>query len=403
MKIGIVGNMNNMYSSLTRYLLDKGYDCEQLIFDFEPEHFHPSCDMYESSLSLPCKKLSWGDPAGFLKQDWKKVASDLKKYDVLIGNGTAPAFITRIGRKLDLFIPYGDDIYALPFLRLVHPLRMAAYAVTAWYQRRGIRSTPVILFDKTNAAFEKVFTRLRYKGKRIVSPPPLIYHKEYEEEKILSLLSKHPYHEELETLRAENDLLVLQHVRQLWKPVHDQWNLKGNDRLIRGFASFLKQHPQVKAKLLLFEYGTHVVHSRELISALGIESKVWWFPKMPRKHLMPIIYFSDLIVGELYHSWLSYCVALEAICLGKPLMHKRNDAEFKDDYPLLYPIIYADSTETVLAGLNRFMDNRKEAVQIGIDARKWFLHYCVEKPLDHIVQIIKEKGEMITKKSKAVN
>ncbi len=48
MKIGVIGNMNNMYFSLTRYLLDEGFDCEQLIFDYEAEHFHPSYDSYEN-------------------------------------------------------------------------------------------------------------------------------------------------------------------------------------------------------------------------------------------------------------------------------------------------------------------------------------------------------------------
>ena len=44
MKIGIIGNMNNSYFSLARYLRDEGYDCELLIFTDEPEHFDPSCD-----------------------------------------------------------------------------------------------------------------------------------------------------------------------------------------------------------------------------------------------------------------------------------------------------------------------------------------------------------------------
>jgi hypothetical protein len=115
MKIGIIGNINNMSYCLTRYLLDAGYDCEQLIFDYEPEHFHPSCDSYEDGFDKYIKKLSWGDPRNFLKQDIDKVKADLKSYDFLIGCGTAPAYVNRINRRLDIFIPYGDDLYSLSF------------------------------------------------------------------------------------------------------------------------------------------------------------------------------------------------------------------------------------------------------------------------------------------------
>jgi hypothetical protein len=394
MKIGVIGNMNNMYFSLTRYLLDEGFDCEQLIFDYEPEHFHPSCDSYENNFAKYVKKLSWGDPGNFLKQDFDQVRADLKPYDFLIGCGTAPAFVHRINRRLDIFIPYGDDLYSLPFLKIVRPVRMPAYMATAYHQRKGIRQTPYLIFERASPEFEKVFTKLKYKGQRITSALPSIYHKEYEPNKLRRRGLENPLGAQLQQLRAENDLIILQYVRQVWKPIRDKWSLKGNDLLIKGYAAFLKKYPAVTSKLILFEYGVQVNETKQLIKELNIESQIIWLPKMPRKDLVHVIAVSDVVVGELHHSWLTYCVVIETLCMGKPLLHKRNDDELKDTYPDLYPMLNAYSAETVLDGLSRLVENKEEVRNIADESHKWFLDYCVTRPMQEIIRIIKSKANV---------
>src|ERR1044071_457243 len=106
MKIGILGNMNNMYFSLARYLADEGYDCDLLVFEHEPPHFHPTADTFQAHLNFTVKHLAWGDYGRFFINR-RQIENDLREYNFLIGNGTAPAFVNCIGRKLDLFIPYG--------------------------------------------------------------------------------------------------------------------------------------------------------------------------------------------------------------------------------------------------------------------------------------------------------
>ncbi len=395
MKIGVIGNMNNMYFSLTRYLLDEGFDCEQLIFDYEPEHFHPSYDSYENGFDKYVKNLSWGDPGNFLKQDFDQVRADLKPYDFLIGCGTSPAFVHRINRRLDIFIPYGDDLYSLPFLKMVHPVRMAAYMATAYHQRTGIRQAPYLIFERSSAEFEKVFTKLKYKGQRIVSATPSVYHKEYEPNKLRKIGLESPFAAQLRQLKTENDLIILQYVRQVWKPIRDKWSLKGNDLLIKGYTAFLKKYPTVASKLILVEYGVQVNETKQLIKELNIENQVVWLPKMPRKDLMQVIAVSDLVVGELHHSWLTYCVVFETLCMGKPLLHNRNDDEFKDAYPCLYPMLHGSSAETVLDGLSQLVENKEEVQKIADESRKWFLDFCVRRPVQEIIRIIQSENSVL--------
>ncbi len=391
MKIAVIGNMNNMYFSLTRYLIDHGYDCKQLIFNNEPQHFHPSWDTYQDHYKAYCKQLTWGAPADFLKQDFKQVKLDLKGFDFLIGNGSAPAFVNRIGRKLDIFIPYGEDLYSFPFFKLVHPFRIPAYLQTAYYQRKGIQDAPYIMFDKSNSKIEGLFKKLKFPGKRIISPLPLLYHKDYDEANLNVSKKANPFYRQIKEIRERNDLVVLQHIRQVWKPTRDKWSIKGNDKLLRGFAEFIRLHPQIKSKLILFEYGVHVDDTIKLMKKLQIENHVVWFPKMPRKYIMHFINWSDVVVGELFHSWLTYCAVLECLCLGKPIMHKRIDKQFNTEYSELYPMLFADSPESVLEGLKKVLNDKEEIQQIGLKGQEWFFKYCIHKPLTEIVSIIKEK------------
>jgi glycosyltransferase involved in cell wall biosynthesis len=389
MKIGILGNMNNMYFSLARYLADEGYTCELLVFDGEPSHFHPDADTFEGHPKLIIKQVQWGDAAGFLKMR-RQAADDLAAYDFLIGNGTAPAFAHATGRVLDLFVPYGHDLYQYPFGHIVHPIRQLSYWTMAWHQLRGIRQCPYIMFDKTNASFDKVFQRLKYRGKRITCPAPLFYSKEYDE-----TLEQHkdsnPYFSVLQNLRSQNELLILQHIRQVWKWRPDHWNLKGNDHLVKGYAKFLADNPSRKVKLLLFEYGIDVDRTKKLVADLQLNDHVQWFPKTLRKNLVSFIQASDVVVGELHHPWNTYCVVLETLAMGKPLIHKRDDAYLEDAYPELYPMLHASSPESVCNALQFILQNNEAKEEMGRKGRAWFDKYCVEDPVRQISCLIAEK------------
>lgn len=394
MKIGIIGNMNNSYFSLARYLRDEGYDCELLILANEPAHFDPACDTYSTDYTTYCKQLSWGDAGDFLKQDFSVVKKDLAPYQFLIGNGPAPAYVAKVGRTLDVFIPYGYDIYSLPFFRLVHPVRLLAYAAVARYQRKGIRESGSILFDRTNKAFEKLIKKLNYQGRRIISPAPMIYHKDYEngwQEKTAG----NPLTEQLKELRKESEILLVQHSRQVWKNSADQWSYKGNHLLVEGYARFVKEHPLVKIKLVLFEYGNDVNETKKLTGKLGIDDRIVWMPKMARNKLMAVLAVSDIVIGELHHSWLTYGVALEALCMGKPFMHKRIDEEFSSDYPELYPMLHASSAQSVYRELAKAVTDKDGMKAMGNKGREWFLNYCVNLPVSSIKKLIDEKSSTV--------
>ena len=391
MKIGFLGNMNNASFAAARYLRDEGYDCEVLIYNTEPTHFAPDQDTFSSDFETFTRRLSWGDPAGFLQLSKDCIKNDTAAYDFIIGNGPAPAAMEKINRRLDVFAPYGYDLYSLPFYKIVHPFRIPAYWQVARLQQRGISKTSNIIFDKTNADFERLIQQFAYPGNRIISTTPMLYDKEYAEDNLLKHLDQHPFCSQLEKIRAENEFLIVQHARHVWKSSSDRWSGKGNNILLKAFKLFLQQNPTVTSKLLLFEYGLDVAASKKLIYELDIVDRVVWFPRLPRKQVMGILWFADLVVGELQISWLTGGVSSETLCLGKPLMQKRTDADYLNDYDELYPMIYAHSEETVLAGLQGFINDPKRYEQIGKQGRAWFEEYYVRRPLGYLTGLINGK------------
>ena len=50
-KIGLIGNMNNNFFALTRYLRDAGYQAELIIVGEENAHFPPQSDSYEENFT----------------------------------------------------------------------------------------------------------------------------------------------------------------------------------------------------------------------------------------------------------------------------------------------------------------------------------------------------------------
>ena len=49
--------------------------------------------------------------------DWFKpsLEYDFKNYDICIGSGLTPYYFNKWGLELDVFLPYGSDLYELPF------------------------------------------------------------------------------------------------------------------------------------------------------------------------------------------------------------------------------------------------------------------------------------------------
>lgn len=413
-RVALIGNQNNNLFTLLRYLLDEGLKAELLLLNTEDNFFSFEADTFSPQKYKPyIKKLNWGDLNSWQSISNKEIEDSVNSYDFIIGCGTTPAFLTRIGRKLDIFVPYGADVYVLPFFQVVHPKRQVAYFYFSKFQRKGIAAATSILCDKASPEFENVLESLAIKGKRYYFSPPFIYIPEYkfvEQQNILNF----PSAQILKELKHNGCTIVFQYCRQMWntqainktnifklivqklkgnslQAQMVEWNLKGNDKLIEGFAKFIKGTTKKKYKLVLVEYGIDCSESKKLIQQHNIENEVLWLPKMPRKEIMACINNSDIIVGELEYSYLTYGIVYETLMLKKTLMHYRNDELYLNEYGTLYPMLNANSVESVFSHFEQFDSNKINLNKIGLGGNSW-LNIFVENNLKRIFKLIESRS-----------
>ncbi len=280
MRVALIGNMNNNYFSLMRYLRDAGVDAELLLFADEINHFLPENDTWDIEKWKPYIKQT-KISGGALGQYFKMSATDIRKefegYDYYIGCGFAPAYFYKAGMKLDLFTPYCVGIeytYRITKTKAVHYLKEK---IEAYYQVKGLKhNTKVVgtIDEESRIKADKI-------GVKTKSLPLLmIYNKERatgDEDFITNSIQKFNQHYPV----------VFSHVSHFPKGSRT-WEIKRNDILIKGFADFAKE-TDTNPLLVLFSYGEAVEASKQLIEELGITDKVLWLPVMSRKKIMRLL------------------------------------------------------------------------------------------------------------------
>lgn len=396
-RVAFLGNMNNNHFAMARFLRNRGIDAELLLFENELAHFHPAADTYDLSYRSFTRQLSWGSFTGFLRASPAQIRNDLASYDVLIGCGFAPAYCEKAGRNLDIFVPYGGDIWVDTFYRLVAPHRLPSYWSAVFYQRRGIRHSKVVHMTLTNGIYETQYEKHRGASERWIEGFPMVHSPTYAPEQLNGKADRTHWAWEFRRLREEHDLVVVYHARHYWKCSPDDANAKGTDRLLRGWALFRRKNPAVRAALVTLEYGRDVAHSKALIEDLGISDSVVWFPKMFRKDLMVGLNMADIVCGEFESSWMASGVLYEALVLGKPILAWRDDAYYRDQYPNLYPILNAKGADSIAARLAEYSADPERARRIGEQGRRWYEEEIVKRALDKYLHYIGGRAAEIGK------
>jgi len=289
MKIALVGNMNNNFFSLMRYLRDLGLDAYLLTYRNELSHFTPENDTWSYEKWAPFikkTKIVNGGLKSYFSYSKQFLLRELSGYDYYITNGFSPALFRKAGLKIDLFMPYSINIEYTYFYNKQRIIDYLAEPLFHFLQKRGLKSTVKLLGTVDVGAYNRA---IEYKLKAIPLAMPMVY---VEDQASLDI--------GLETIIkkfADYQLTVFSHVSH-FPHGSDGHKIKRNDVIIRGFAEFRHKHIDIKPLLVLLDYGQGVDDSKALIAELGITDQVLWLPKMARKELMAILNHIDIGAGE---------------------------------------------------------------------------------------------------------
>jgi hypothetical protein len=391
-RTALIGNMNNNHFALARYLRERSVEADLLLFNNEHEHFQPAADTYDLDFMAYTKRLSWGISTGFLAATGDSVKEDLRPYAVLIGCGLAPAFCGKADRKLDVFVPYGDDIWNETRFRLTSPQWLPSVWAAVAAQRTAIRSVNVIHMTRTNAIFEHRLRRLAPGVQRWLDAVPMVHAGTYSEATLDARIVRSHWGHVFKTIRADRDFVAVYHARHHWTGDRGDPNSKGTDRLLRGWAAFVRDNPGKRCALVTIEYGPDVSASQRLVHELGVTDSVVWMPKMLRKDLMVGLALCDVVCGEFEHSWIASGVLYEALVAARPILAWREDDIYRADFPWLYPILNARSVEQIAARLDEAARDVSRARQIGQSGAAWYQEQVVRKAVDRYVTYIEGRA-----------
>ncbi|HRG99950.1 MAG TPA: hypothetical protein PLR99_27080 [Polyangiaceae bacterium] len=405
MRIALLNNCNNIMFSIARHLRARGHDATLLLMDHERvdwPHFHPSFDAFDLDYQNYTREVAWGDASAFASHDAELVRRDLAPYDFTIGCGSAPAYLARIGRTLDVFVPVGYDLCQAPFdpprLNLRSLRSLVEYPLA---QRAGIRASRSVLAAESPECFDPALKRLGYGGRRVYAHPPMLEPAACTSSAVAAVRARSPWYRDVLALRARTDVLVNAHGRHLWKSVragerrHVETNpsyTKGNDKLIRGVAAARARRPGARIGVVSYEYGPDVRATKDLAEELGVAENILWLPTSARKDVLVNLSLADLACGELGPlSWLMIGTAAEVLAMGKPLFHRRDDALFVGRYPELYPRIDVQSAEDVTRGILGFLDEPERFRAMGEAGRDWFNAHVIERGVAALLELIEAR------------
>lgn len=357
MRIALVDNMNNNFFALGRYLRDLGHDADLfLIPKNSTPQFHPQADTWSN-----VDKLSWikSFPISYGSLNYLKPSPALKNcfagYDHVIACGDAVGLLALNGIRLDLFVPYGSDLFHTPFIDSYENrsgffrkfVGRAFDRRRANWQMKGIQDSLNII---CNTNWERAKKALDSLGVTATNLPRVMVYEESASPQSMTFD---------ETLRG--DFIVFSPVRHLWKTnvskladFDRHGGTKRNDKLIRAFARLVEMSVHKNPQLWLCEYGADVEASKLLIKSLDIEEHVRWLPLMDRREIREYAKKATFIADQFREtmSATSAGVTNEALALGVPVIANADGAleDPKDPY-FRAPILQALTEDEILSHL----------------------------------------------------
>jgi len=393
-RIAIIGNMNNNGFAIMRYFRDLGVDAYLLPWLTDSQgnlsHFAPRADTWEFDRWKPyIRPLDIPNSSHTLignlfKLKFAPTSAKLKSifsgYDLFVGSGIAPALFERIGRRLDIFFPYGSGIEFYDDIkfrarRKSSLFRRVALGYVRRLQANGIRNARHCFNSEmsiTKASFEEIGRSFEHLA------VPMVYNREdIGKAEISTRLSS-----VIERMKA-TDFSIFCSSRMLW--VRDSsfsesdWRhyTKNSDWVFHGLAKFLKTHRGCKPVLYIVEYGEDVDASKRLCAELKLESYVMWLPKMPRKELLLLLSVADIGVGEFKPNpgmiWGG--TGWEVLAAGRPLLQGFNFTEEKFMEQFGHPappVLDVKSADDIAKYLSEIYNDPGKGHEIGAACLDWF-------------------------------
>jgi len=179
---------------------------------------------------------------------------------------------------------------------------------------------------------------------------------------------------------AKNNELVL------FSPARQNWKHKGNDKMIKAFAKFVKEFPN--SKLILVSWHIDKEKSKSLVKELGISDKVIWINPVPKNQLIQYYNAADIVLDQfMVGSWGTSTP--EAMSCGKPVLIYLKENYIIRAFGEMPPLLNSFSIEDIYCNLKK-LDNEEFRKELGKRCREWVIKtHSPEKVASKHLEILK--------------
>jgi len=335
MRILHAGSMVNFGYIVTTQLRAKNIDVDLVIAKDpsktdDPLVFDSKLNTYPEWIKFfDKKKSSW---------KWDLIKTMRHNYDLIHADVEYPIF-AYFSRKKFIAQTQGSDLRELAF----------SNSTKGFLLRRAYRKAKVILYFQPD--HEPLFSKLNLTNQIFL--PPSGYTTFYEEP---STYSDSEY----------SDKFLIFH------PANLEWRLKGNDKLLKGFAKFVKSNPD--SFMIIVDRGPDSTRTHELVKQLGIEKFVKFIkgPLNP-SDLKKYYNLADVVADHFAYGSLG-SIGWEVLASKKPLL----GFIFDDLYTKLYgespPVVNSLQPSEISDSLELLKDS-KTRFTLGKQGKDWITKY----------------------------
>lgn len=176
------------------------------------------------------------------------------------------------------------------------------------------------------------------------------------------------YPTDMEELRSKyiikNDDILL------FSPSRQHWLEKGNDKMIKAFARFVKVFPN--SKLVIVDWSTDAQKSKDLVKSLNISEKVNWIKPVAKKQLIGYYNAADIILDQfVLGSWGT--TTPEAMSCQKPVLMFYKEEYIKRAFGDNPPILNSFSEEDIFLNLVKLAKDPHFRILLGRKSREWII------------------------------
>lgn len=156
----------------------------------------------------------------------------------------------------------------------------------------------------------------------------------------------------------------------LFSPARQIWAEKGNDKMLRAYAKFVKEVPN--SKFIMVAWSVDEEKSKALASSLGIADKIHWIKPVPKNQLIQYYNAADIVLDQfVLGSWGTSTP--EAMSCGRPVL-----MVYKKDYILRAfgeepPILNSFTEDEICSNLVRLAKDFEFRSKIGRKSREWII------------------------------